>query len=136
MTIVTCSRQPVHKLVYRRASTGSRHTVSVMMTFSRNRSLTRVVAEADAAMQAHPEQQRGAVARAHAGARQPASVGLDPERYAGHSLRTGLATSAAAGGASERVIMAQTGHHSADMVRRYIREANLFTSNAASLAGL
>ena len=63
MTIVTCSRQPVHKLVYRRASTGSRHTVSVMMTFSRNRSLTRVVAEADAAMQAHPEEQQGARSR-------------------------------------------------------------------------
>jgi integrase len=48
-----------------------------------------------------------------------------------------LATSAAAGGASERAIMAQTGHRSADMVRRYIREANLFAAgNAASLAGL
>jgi len=57
--------------------------------------------------------------------RRAAAVGLDPERYAGHSLRAGLATSAAAGGASERVIMAQTGHRSADMVRRYIREGNL-----------
>ncbi len=35
---------------------------------------------------------------------------LDPMRYAGHSLRAGLATSAAANGASERTIMAQTGH--------------------------
>ena len=50
------------------------------------------------------------------------------ERYAGHSLRAGLATSAAAGGASERAIMAQTGHRSTDMVRRYIRTANLFAS--------
>lgn len=57
--------------------------------------------------------------------------------YAGHSLRAGLATSAAAGRASERAIMAQTGHRSTDMVRRYIREANLFAAeNAASLAGL
>jgi hypothetical protein len=32
--------------------------------------------------------------------------------------------------------MQQTGHRSSDMVRRYIREANLFKSNAASLAGL
>ena len=33
--------------------------------------------------------------------------------------------------------MNQTGHRSADMVRRYIREGNLFNkSNAASLAGL
>jgi integrase len=68
--------------------------------------------------------------------RRAAAVGLDPERYAGHSLRAGLATSAAAGGASERVIMAQTGHRSADMVRRYIREGNLWRENAASLAGL
>ena len=44
---------------------------------------------------------------------------------------------AAAGGASERAIMAQTGHRSTDMVRRYIREANLFApDNAASLTGL
>jgi integrase len=68
--------------------------------------------------------------------RRAAAVGLDPERYAGHSLRAGLATSAAAGGASERDIMNQTGHRSSDMVRRYIREGNLFKSNAASLAGL
>jgi len=58
--------------------------------------------------------------------RRAAAVGLDPERYAGHSLRAGLATSAAAAGASERVIMSQTGHRSAEMVRKYIREANLF----------
>jgi integrase len=69
--------------------------------------------------------------------RRAAAVGLDPERYAGHSLRAGLATSAAAGGASERSIMNQTGHRSTSMVRRYIREANLFAAdNAASLAGL
>jgi len=58
--------------------------------------------------------------------RRAKAVGLDPARYAGHSLRAGLATSAAAAGASERVIMSQTGHRSADMVRRYIREGSLF----------
>ena len=63
--------------------------------------------------------------------RRAKAVGLDPTRYAGHSLRAGLATSAAAAGASERVIMSQTGHRSADMVRKYIREGNLFTSNPA-----
>jgi integrase len=69
--------------------------------------------------------------------RRAAAVGLDPDRYAGHSLRAGLAMSAAAGGASERDIMNQTGHRSAGMVRRYVREGNLFNkSNAASLAGL
>ncbi|MBV9329598.1 MAG: site-specific integrase [Chloroflexi bacterium] len=61
----------------------------------------------------------------------------DLDRYAGHSLRAGLATSAPAGGASEWAIMAQTGHRSTDMVRRYMRAANLFAAdNAASLAGL
>jgi integrase len=48
-----------------------------------------------------------------------------------------LATSAAAVGASERVIMSQTGHRSADMVRRYIREGSLFgASNPAGMVGL
>jgi integrase len=51
--------------------------------------------------------------------RRAKAVGLDPRRYAGHSLRAGLATSAAAAGASERVLLSQTGHRSADMVRRY-----------------
>jgi len=68
--------------------------------------------------------------------RRAKAVGLDPKRYAGHSLRAGLATSAAAAGASEKVIMFQTGHRSADRVRRYIREGSLFRENAASLAGL
>lgn len=45
-------------------------------------------------------------------------AGLDPARYAGHSLRSGLATAAAVGGAPERAIMQQTGHGSVEMVRR------------------
>jgi integrase len=68
--------------------------------------------------------------------RRAKAVGLDPARYAGHSLRAGIATCAAAAGASERVIMSQTGHRSADMVRRYIREGNLFSSNPAAMVGL
>jgi site-specific recombinase XerD len=52
------------------------------------------------------------------------AAGFDPDRYAGHSLRGGLATSAAAAGASERSIMATTGHRSVQMVRRYIRTGN------------
>jgi integrase len=64
-------------------------------------------------------------------------AGLDPERFAGHSLRAGLATSAAAGGVSERAIMNQTGHRSLAMVRRYIRDGELFgDDNAARGAGL
>jgi site-specific recombinase XerD len=64
------------------------------------------------------------------------AAGLDPARYAGHSLRAGLATSAAAAGASERSIMAQTGHRSVGMVRRYIRSGELFRENAAATVGL
>jgi len=68
--------------------------------------------------------------------RYAAAVGLDARKFAGHSLRSGLATSAAAAGASERSIMSQTGHRSVNMVRRYIREGSLFRENAASTVGL
>ena len=57
-------------------------------------------------------------------------AGLDPNKYGGHSLRSGFATSAAESGAEERNIMAMTGHKTAQMVRRYIQEANLFKNNA------
>jgi integrase len=59
-------------------------------------------------------------------------IGLDPKTFGGHSLRSGLATSAARVGRSERAIMAQTGHKSVLMVRRYIRAGSLFTENAAA----
>jgi len=69
--------------------------------------------------------------------RHAAAVGQDPRRFAGHSLRAGLATSAAAGGATERDIMRQTRHRSVEMVRRYIREGELFhKGNAARFTGL
>ena len=64
------------------------------------------------------------------------AVGLDAKQYGGHSLRAGLATSAAQNGASEVMIMEQTGHKSSAMVRRYVRRANLFKANAATMAGL
>ena len=56
--------------------------------------------------------------------------GLDPNKYSGHSLRSGFATSTAESGAEERNIMAMTGHKTTQMVRRYIQEANLFKNNA------
>lgn len=65
-----------------------------------------------------------------------ASAGLDPHRFAGHSLRAGLCTAAARAGASERAIMNQTGHRSSVTLRRYIRDGNLFTDNAAARLGL
>jgi len=63
-------------------------------------------------------------------------LGYDPAAFAGHSLRAGLATSAAAAGKSERAIMNQTGHRSVGTVRRYIRDGNLFRENAAGGLGL
>ena len=57
-------------------------------------------------------------------------AGINSKNYSGHSLRSGFATSAAESGAEERSIMAMTGHKSTEMVRRYIKEANLFKNNA------
>ena len=57
-------------------------------------------------------------------------AGIESRNYSGHSLRSGFATSAAESGAEERTIMAMTGHKSSEMVRRYIKEANLFKNNA------
>ena len=56
-------------------------------------------------------------------------AGIDSKNYSGHSLRSGFATSAAESGAEERSIMAMTGHKSSQMVRRYIKDANLFKNN-------
>jgi integrase len=63
-------------------------------------------------------------------------AGLDPAKYAGHSLRAGHATAAAIAGASERSIMKQTGHRSVQMVRRYIRDGSLFRENSGGKLGL
>ena len=57
-------------------------------------------------------------------------AGIENKNFAGHSLRSGFATSAAEAGAEERSIMSMTGHKSTEMVRRYIKEANLFKNNA------
>ena len=65
-----------------------------------------------------------------------AALGFDAKEFAGHSLRSGLATSAAIAGKSERAIMNQTGHRSSATVRRYIRVGNLFRDNAAEGLGL
>ena len=57
-------------------------------------------------------------------------AGIENKNFAGHSLRSGFATVAADSGADERSIMAMTGHKTTQMVRRYIREANIFKNNA------
>lgn len=61
------------------------------------------------------------------------AAGFDPNRYSGHSLRAGLATSAAAVGVSAWKIRQQTGHASDAMLARYIRDGELFRDNAAAI---
>ncbi|HCK80972.1 MAG TPA: integrase [Candidatus Competibacteraceae bacterium] len=63
-------------------------------------------------------------------------IGLDAEAFAGHSLRAGLATSAAANDAPAHVIMQHMRHARFETTKRYIREGERFTHNAASMAGL
>ncbi|WP_216830741.1 site-specific integrase [Alkalihalobacterium elongatum] len=64
------------------------------------------------------------------------SVGLDPERYGAHSLRSGFCSTAAKAGKAEHQIMKQTRHKRSDSLQRYIKKANLFDDNAASGIGL
>lgn len=57
-------------------------------------------------------------------------------KFGGHSLRAGLATSAAQAGVPEHTIMRQTGHKRPEMLRKYIRMGTIFTDNAAAKIGL
>jgi site-specific recombinase XerD len=63
-------------------------------------------------------------------------VGLDPRKFAGHSLRSGFATSAARGGADLAFIMQQTGHKNADVARRYIQAGKLLENPASKAVKL
>ena len=60
------------------------------------------------------------------------AAGLDPTGYSGHSLRAGLATSAAQAGVPSWKIRQQTGHASDAMLSRYVRDGELFIGNAVS----
>ena len=64
------------------------------------------------------------------------AAGLESATYAGHSLRSGHATTVAMNDGDERTIQAQLGHASAEMTRRYIREANIFRRSSAGKLGL
>ncbi len=59
-------------------------------------------------------------------------AGLSPQDFSGHSLRAGLATSAANAGHSYGEIMAQTRHKSEKMVRVYVRKASIFRDNVTA----
>ncbi len=68
--------------------------------------------------------------------RAAARIGIDPAKVAGHSLRSGFATSAARGGADLAHIMAQTGHKNSDVARRYIQAGNLLQNPASKAVKL
>ena len=57
-------------------------------------------------------------------------AGLDWERYAGHSLRSGFLTSAARNRASIFKMADQSRHKSRDILREYLRNEELFDENA------
>jgi integrase len=65
-----------------------------------------------------------------------AAAGIDPEKYSSHSLRAGLATSAALAGATELQITQQTGHKSTAMVKQYVRVADIWRDNVTEKIGL
>lgn len=58
-----------------------------------------------------------------------AMLGMNPDDFAGHSLRRGFATSAAQHDLDALSIMRQTRHKSEKMVHRYIEQGNLFREN-------
>jgi integrase len=61
-----------------------------------------------------------------------ARLGFDPSTFGGHSLRSGLVTTAVKRGVNLMKICDQTGHKSLEMLRVYSRDAELFTGNAAA----
>jgi integrase len=68
-----------------------------------------------------------------AGVREDLSEGDRKRKFAGHSLRAGLATSAKAG---EYQVQQQLGHASVTMTRRYQRKRERFRLNLTKAAGL
>lgn len=57
-------------------------------------------------------------------------AGLDPDQFAGHSLRAGFITSAAEAGANLFKIMDVSRHKSVQTVKGYVRNAELFKDHA------
>ena len=59
-----------------------------------------------------------------------AAAGLDPARYAGHSLRAGFVTAAARAGADVWKIQQVSRHKSMQVLSGYVRDARLFDDHA------
>lgn len=60
------------------------------------------------------------------------AAGLDPNQFAGHSLRAGFITSAAEAGANLFKIMDVSRHKSVQTVKGYVRNAEMFKDHAGS----
>lgn len=60
-----------------------------------------------------------------------AAAGLDASKFSGHSLRSGLLTSAAKAGVSTWKLRQQSGHRSDAMLTKYVRDGEMFIGNAA-----
>ena len=58
------------------------------------------------------------------------AAGLDPTRYAGHSLRAGFVTAAARAGADVWKIQQVSRHKSMQVLAGYVRDARLFEDHA------
>ena len=63
-------------------------------------------------------------------------AGLDPSRYAGHSLRAGLPMSASEARVGMEAWMPHTRHESVAVAMRYARRGTLFVNNPAAQVGL
>jgi len=59
-------------------------------------------------------------------------AGLDPALFAGHSLRAGFLTSSAEAGAGVLKMVEVSRHKSIDMLRTYVRRADLFKEHAGA----
>lgn len=63
-------------------------------------------------------------------------VGLDEALFTGHSLRSGLITTASKNSVSDHVIMKHSRHKTAQMIHVYTREKSLIEDNVTGLVGL
>jgi len=65
-----------------------------------------------------------------------AKIGLDPQAYCSHSMRSGFVTAAGESGCSELSIAATTGHRDMATLRRYFRHTDIWRSNPSGKIGL
>lgn len=64
------------------------------------------------------------------------NIGLDDSGFAGHSLRSGLITTASKNSVPDHVIMKHTRHKTAQMIHVYTRDNSLVNDNVTGMLGL